>query len=44
MRADGSDSDSSTFSLFISSIVSRSGVSDWLLDSGATYHVCPTKE
>jgi len=41
----GSDSDSSVFYFSITiSIVDYSGDSEWMLDTGATYHVCPIKD
>ena len=40
----GSDSDSSVFSSsFTTPTISYSGDSKWVLDIGATYHVCPNK-
>jgi len=41
----GSDSDSSIFSFsVITPIVGYSGDSGWMLDTGATYHVCPNMD
>jgi len=41
-QADGSDSDSSVFSFSITTpIVSYSDNVEWILDIGATYHMCP---
>ena len=44
-QVDGSDSDSSVF-LFsvITPIVGYSGDSEWMIDTGATYHVCPNRD
>jgi len=40
-QADGSDLDSSVFSFSVTtSTVGYSGNSEWILDTGATYHVC----
>jgi len=45
LQADGSDSDSSIFFFsVITPIVCYSGDSEWILDTGATYHVCPNKD
>ena len=44
-QACGSDSDSSVFSFsIITPIVGHSGDSEWMLDTGATYHVCPNSD
>ena len=44
-QAGGSDSDSLVFSFSITNpIVGYSGDSEWILDTGATYHVCPNKD
>ena len=44
-QVDGSDSDSSIFSSSISTpIVDYLGDSEWILDTGATYHVCPNMD
>jgi len=41
----GSDSDSSVFSFFVTTpIIGYSGNSEWMLDTGATYHVCLNKD
>ena len=43
-QADGSDSDSSVFSLYVTTLtVSNSDNAEWILDTGATYHVCPNR-
>ena len=43
-QADGSDEDSSVFSLFVTTLtVCNSDNTEWILDSGATYHVCPNR-
>ena len=43
-QADGSDSDSSVFSLSVTTLtVDYSGNTVWILDTGATYHVCPNR-
>ena len=43
-QADGSDSDSSVFSLSVTTpTVCNSDNAEWILDSGATYHVCPNR-
>jgi len=39
-QAGGSDSDSPGYSLSITLIVCCSEKSEWILDMGATYHVC----
>ena len=44
-QAGGSDSDSSVFSFSITTpIVGYSGDSEWILDIGATYHICPNRD
>jgi len=44
-QADGSDSDSSIFSFFITArTVGYSDNSEWILYIGATYHVCPNMD
>jgi len=44
-QAGGSDSDSSIFSFSITTpIVGYSGDVEWILDTGATYHVCPNRD
>ena len=40
-QTDGSDSDSSVFSLSVTTLVDYSDNAEWILDTGATYHVCP---
>ena len=43
-QADGSDLDSSIFSLSVTTpTVCNSDNVEWILDSGATYHVCPNR-
>jgi len=42
-QADGSDSDSSVFSFSITTTIGFSDNSEWILDTGATYHVCLNK-
>ena len=41
---DMEDSDSSAYSLSICPKVDYSDMSEWMLDSGATYHVCPRRD
>ena len=44
-HVDGSDSDSSVFSFSVTtSTVGFSDNSEWILDTGATYHVCPNRD
>jgi len=44
-QAGGSDSDSSVFSFsVITPIISYSSDTEWILDTGATYHVCPNRD
>jgi len=44
-QADGSDSDSSVFSFSVTTLtIGCSGNSEWVLDTGATYHVCPNRD
>ena len=43
-KLDGEDSYSSTFSLSISPSNNHSDASEWVLDTGATYHICPGRE
>ena len=44
-QAGGSDSDSSVFSFSVTTpIVGYSGDTEWILDTGATYHVCPNRD
>jgi len=43
-QMDGSDSDSSVFSFSVTTpTVGYSDNYEWILDTGATYHVCPNK-
>ena len=43
-QADGSDSDSSVFSLSVTTpTVDYSDNAEWILETGATYHVCPNR-
>ena len=37
-KSDGNESNSSAFSLSITPLICYSDVSEWLLDTGATYH------
>jgi len=41
---DGEDSYSSAYSLSISPSNNHSDASEWVLDTGATYHICPRRE
>ena len=44
-QAGESDSDSLVFSFFVTTpIVGYSGDSEWMLDTGATYHVCLNRD
>jgi len=44
-QADGSDSNPSVFSFSVTTpTVDYSGNSEWALDTGATYHVCPNRD
>jgi len=44
-HADGSDSDLSVFTFSVTTpIVGYSEDSEWMLDTGATYHVCPNRD
>ena len=44
-QTDGSDSDSSVFSFSVTTpIVGYSGDNEWIMDTGATYHVCPNRD
>ena len=44
-QADGSDSDSSVFSFSVTTpVIGYSGENEWILDTGATYHVCPNRD
>jgi len=40
VKLDGNESDSSAFSLSITLSICYSDTSEWLLDTGATYHIC----
>jgi len=40
----GNDCDSSCFSFSITSSSCHSDVSEWILDMGSTYNICPTRE
>ena len=44
MRSDGNDSDSSYFSLSVTSSGCHSDASEWVLDTGSTYHIYPRRE
>ena len=41
---DAYDSDSSGYSLSITPTVCFPDMSEWILDTGATYHICPKRE
>ena len=43
-KSDMNESYSSDFSLSITPSICYSDASDWLLDMGATYHICPKRE
>jgi len=44
-QVDGSDSDSSIFSFSVTTpTIGCSGDSEWVLDTGATNHVCPNRD
>jgi len=43
-KSDGNESDFSTFSLSITTSICCSDTSEWLVDIGATYHICPRRE
>ena len=44
-QADGSDSDSLVFFLSVTTpAVSYSDNAEWILDTGATYHLCPNRD
>jgi len=44
-QADGSDSDSLIFSFSVTTLtVGYSDNSEWILDKGVIYHVCPNKD
>jgi len=43
-QAGGSDSDSTVFSFSVTTLtIGYLGDSEWILDTGATYHVCPNR-
>ena len=44
VKSDSNDSDSSAFSLSITPLICYSDMSEWLLDTRATYHICPRRE
>ena len=44
VKSDGNKSDSSAFSLSITPSICCSDTSEWLVDIGATYHICPRRE
>jgi len=41
---DENESGSSAFSLSITPLICYSDASEWLLDTGATYYICPRRE
>jgi len=44
-QAGGSDSDSSVFSFSVTTpIIGYSGDSEWMIDTRATYHICPNMD
>jgi len=43
-KSDRNESNSSAFSLSITPLICYSDASEWLLDKGATYHICPSRE
>jgi len=44
-QVDGSDSDSSVFSFSVTTpTIDYSGNSEWMVDTGATYYVCPNRD
>ena len=44
-QAGGSDSDSLVFSFSVTTpTIGYSSDSEWMIDTGATYHVCPNKD
>ena len=43
-KLDGENSDSSTFSLSITPSNCHSNASEWILDTGTTYHIYPRRE
>ena len=43
-QVDGSDEDSSVFSLSVTTpTICNSDNAEWILDTGATYHMCPNR-
>ena len=42
--SESNDSDSSGYSCIISPSICHADSFEWMLDSGATYHVCPRRE
>jgi len=43
-QAGRADSDSSVFSFSVTTpTIGYSGDSEWMIDTGATYHVCPNR-
>ena len=44
VKSDGNDSDSSCFSLYITPSSYHLDVSEWILDTGSTYHIYPRME
>ena len=44
VKSDDNDSDSSSFSLSITSSGCYSDVFEWVLDMGSAYHICPGRE
>ena len=44
VKTDGNESGSSDFSLSITPIIFNSDMSEWILDTGCTYHICPIRE
>jgi len=44
VKSNGNDSDSFYFLLSITPSVCHSNASEWLLDTGSTYHICPRRE
>jgi len=44
VRSDSNDSDSSYFSLSITPSGCHLDVSEWIMDTGSTYHICPKRE
>jgi len=43
-KSDRNEFDSSIFSLSITPSIYYSDASEWLLDTAATYHICPRRE